>query len=134
MSRSGRRIGLAAAALAAALLPSACADDGPLGPGETGVEVRGEGGAVRITNHLADHVYYFVVESEDAALVDWTPCTLHREACPHVHAGETIAIPYAELPGYEPGDDEAILHWWHLISGPEGLRPDEVRSIVFRLR
>lgn len=134
MRRIPRPLGVAAAALAAALLLSACADDAATRPDETGVVVRGQGGAVRITNLLADPVYYFGVEREDAAALNWTPCTLHREVCPHVDAGETVAIPYAELPGHDPGDDEGILFWWHLVSGSEGLRPDEVRSIVFRLR
>lgn len=132
MSGSGRRAVLAAVAIAAtAALGCSDPTGRPLG-GE--VTVRGEGGFVRISSARAEHVYYFLVERETAAVVDWQPCTLHREVCDHVHAGETISIPYAEVPGWEAGDDEAILFWWHLVEVDGSLRADEVRSITFALR
>lgn len=111
-------------------------DEGPTAVESGAVTIRATGSAVRLHNRGADHVYHAVFERETATRIDFLPCTSGRESCPHVHEGETLAIAYVDIEGWEPGDAEAIVFLWELgpgLGGSGGLVAREVRSVVIGL-
>jgi hypothetical protein len=113
----------------------ACRELGPTGfTGNEGVLVQGRSGVVRITNERAARVYYFVAERNDLPIIDWLPCTEDQEECAHVEEGVTLTLPYAAIAGYDTGDDQAVLFWWHLVPRlGGGFDVDRLREIVFPL-
>jgi hypothetical protein len=73
-------------------------------------------------------VYYVLIESETATRVDWAPCT-NPSSCAQVAPLAATNIPYAQIMGYEPGDAEVILYWWHLEPAPAGgFQVDSIRA------
>lgn len=104
----------------------ACAS--PLGP----VEARGGLAALAITNSSDLPVYHFVVERQTAALIDWIACT--DPSCPNVAPHTRKLVPYDQIAGYEAGDREAIVYWWHLEPlATGGFQADSIRALVVRL-
>jgi hypothetical protein len=112
-----------------------CDTPAPTGfSGDEGVAARGSGGIARITNGRARPIYYFLAERQDSIVIDWSPCREDLETCPHVDPDQTLALPYRAITGFDTGDEQAILYWWHLAAGPRGgLVVDRVRSVVFSL-
>jgi hypothetical protein len=112
-----------AAVCAACAVIALAACDAPTDPLQ--VTVRTE--SLRLKNATESAAYYFLVESETSALLDWAPCA-DPSTCANVPPrGETI-VPYDEIFGYESGDREAILYWWHLEPAPGGgFQPVSVR-------
>lgn len=111
----------------AAAVAAGCAGDTPFG-------VAAGFGALRLANSTNVAVYYVVMESEFAARADWTPCT-NPSTCPQVAPYREKRVAYEEIAGYDPGDSEAILYWWHLEpGGPDGFQPDSIRAIRLFLR
>jgi hypothetical protein len=105
--------------------------------------VRAADGELELRNRGTAAVFYVVFELEDAAVIDWIPC-LDPATCPRVDPGTAVAIRYEDIFGFDPGDERAILYWWHLVDTgeepPEGsevpeepYRPDEVRSVTVEL-
>ena len=121
--------------LGTVLATAAACGEAPTGfTGDEGVEVRGSLGIARITNERGRRIYYFLIERRDSARILWGPCTEDLDSCPHVDPGQTLALPYSAIVGFDPGDEQAVLHWWHLaprVGG--GLQVDRLRSIVFSL-
>lgn len=111
----------------AAVLAAGCSGDGPFG-------VSTGSGALRMENPTNVAVYYVVMESGFAARADWAPCT-NPSTCPKVAPHRDKSVAYEEIAGYDPGDSEAILYWWHLVPAPaDGYQPDSIRAIRLHLR
>ncbi len=88
---------------------------------------------MRIINSSNAPIYYFVVERQSAALINWAPCT-DPVACPKVEAHSAATVPFSRIAGYEPGEQEAILNWWRLVPAPgNGFQVDSIRSKVVQL-
>jgi hypothetical protein len=114
-------------------LAAATCSPGSTGPDPTrGLAATAGAGAIRLTNRAARPAFTFVVGRAQSALIDWTPCVEAAE-CPPIAAGEMRRVPY---PGghIEPGEQEALVYWWHVTADPVGApRPDSIRVIVVRL-
>src|SRR6266436_5779877 len=81
------------------------------------VDVVPQASALRIVNTSDAPIYYFLVERQSAALIDWAPCT-NPSACSSVAAHGDAQVPFSQIAGYEPGEREAIFYWWHLLPVP----------------
>ncbi len=100
--------------------------DGPLA-------VRARDGALEVRNETDAPVYLMVIERESSAVVDWIPCR-DPQTCDGLAPGEERTIRHDEIVGYEPGEREAVVHWWHLEPRQGGgFAPDSVRSEIVRL-
>jgi hypothetical protein len=94
--------------------------------------IRATGREVRLSNAAEMPTFYFVVERETAAVIDFAPCVEGPE-CPSVAPGATVRIPYSGISGYQAGRKEAIVFWWRSARTPAGLQPDSLRSTVAKL-
>jgi hypothetical protein len=54
-------------------------------------------------------VHYVAVEEESGALIHLIP---DPTRWPSVQPGQEVRIRYAQLEGYSPGEDWAVVHWW----------------------
>lgn len=100
--------------------------DGPL-------VIRNGAGEVELDNRTNAPVYTFVIERDAAARSMWGPCS-NPATCDAISPGQERRIAYDDIAGYEPGADEAIVYWWHLVPAPGGgFAPDSIRSEVVRL-
>jgi len=98
------------------------------------VDIVSRDSALRITNSSAAPIYYFAVERQSAASVDWGPCTNPSTCASVVAAHAVVQVPFSQIVGYEPGEREAILYWWHLIPSPgSGFQVDSIRARVLPL-
>lgn len=143
-SAPGAGIRTGAAALAALLLPvlalaglAGCSS--PFEGGEETVEATGQDGVLTIRNLGEERVYYFVLERNQVAVVDWTPCTDPEdpEGCPRIEPGGQVQMDYEDVFGYDPGleDPRARVYWWRLVdAGLARLTPDRVRWVEADLR
>lgn len=65
-----------------------------------------------VKNGKSQRVFYFVVEQNYAAQINWTISA----SGPYINAGSTVRIPFTEIPdgtkiGAESGDT-IIFYWW----------------------
>jgi len=97
----------------------------PTGP----VEVTVRAPSVRIRNATDRPVYYTAIERGSAALIDWVPCTT-PPSCSTVAPHAERLVPFDQIAGYEAGEMEAIVYWWHLDATPSGFRVDSMRAEV----
>ena len=112
-----------------ALLVSVAACSSPTGP----FQVTARTQSLKLENSGVVPVYYVLIESETATRVDWAPCT-DPSACTHVAPRAATSIPYEQIMGYEPGDAEVILYWWHLEPAPAGgFQVDSMQAKRIRL-
>ena len=89
--------------------------------------------SLRLQNSSAAPIYYFAVERESAALIDWAVCT-DAPVCPTVPAHGRTVVPYDHIAGYAPGEREAIVYWWHLEPlGAGQFRADSIHAVVVGL-
>src|SRR2546426_12797790 len=95
-------------------------------------QVTSRSGSLQLANATDGPVFYTVIESETARRVDWVPC-VDPFTCPSVAPHRQRAIPYTEIMGYQPGDPEAIVYWWHLYAPADGFEPDSIRVTRVRL-
>lgn len=110
-----------------AVLAAGCTS--PTGP----FQVTAQPGSLRLANSTPMAVYYVLIESETATRVDWIPCT-NPSTCLQVAPHGDKTVPYREIMGYEAGDREAILYWWHLEpAAADGFQPDSIRAKRVRL-
>lgn len=133
MSISNLLIAVLGALCVAMLTSTGACDDFAfsISPGQVTV-VKG-GSLVRIANGREAPIFFFVVEREAAAVINWGPCT-DPETCPRVDPGEIGVLEVTAIAGFRPNAEEAILYWWHLIptEGDE-FAADEIRNAVFDL-
>lgn len=88
---------------------------------------------LELTNLGAEPLYYFAVEREATASINWAPCTVPGW-CDGVAPDTAIDVPYSAIAFYELRDEEAVVYWWHLVEGPGGeLEPDSIRALVIVL-
>jgi hypothetical protein len=122
LDRTSRRASLALLLLLTSVL-SSCA--GSVAPdfSRGGFSVRAGDGQLRLENGSPLPVHYVALEEETSTRVD---LMFDPEQWPSVPAGGEVSIPYAELMGYEPGKENARIHWW--TAGHYG------ESAVIRLR
>jgi hypothetical protein len=113
---------VAVAALAVACESSTAVTDGVL-------TVTHTVGVLHLRNGSPTPVYYFVLERETAALVDWIP--LVGPESPTIPARGEVALPYSAIFGYAAGAKEALVYWWRAVpDGAGGYRADSVRNLV----
>lgn len=100
--------------------------DGPL-------RIRTADGTLRLQNRTAGTVYTFVMEREDAARIDWIPCS-DPVTCEGLPPNVERSIPYGRISGYDRGDREAVVYWWSLrAKAGGGYEPHEIRNAIVRL-
>ena len=75
---------------------------------DNGFEVSARPSTLTLDNGTGRLVYYVALESISATTVDLFPDVTRWN---RLAAGRTLAIPYAELDGYDAGDDEAVVFW-----------------------
>ena len=90
------------------------------------------GEVVVLSNATEKPTYYFIVERETAAVLDFATC-VEGPRCKSVAPGSTARIPYRQIAGYKSDRKEAIVYWWRSVLAPTGPRVDEVRSTVVEL-
>ena len=88
--------------------------------GNAGFDVSARPSTLTLDNGTGRLVYYVAIESESSTTVDLNPdvTTWRRLA-----AGQTLRVPYADLDGYDAGDDEAVVYW----STGSGMSTERVR-------
>jgi hypothetical protein len=86
-----------------------------------------------LANSSASAVFYIVIENETATRIDWIPCA-DASRCLQVTPHSEKTVPNSDIIGYTPGDQQAIVYWWHLVPAPGGgVRADSVRVVQVRL-
>ena len=128
-----RRNNVVRAALVA-LIALGCAS--PTSPQSDVLTIRARLGSFTLVNRTSESIYYFAIERQTSALVDWAPCS-NPTTCPRVGPNGTVTLRYADIYGYELGRDEAVVYHWRLIpsaASSTGFTPDRVRSVIVALR
>jgi hypothetical protein len=117
--------------LAVPLLLAACGQ--PAAPVTDGtLAVRADPPVLRLSNRGDVVIYWTAMEAEFASRVDWIPC-VDPARCPSLEPGQTRALPYEEIAGYEPGAEEAIVYWWRLVPRGNGFATDDIHTVRVRL-
>lgn len=88
--------------------------------GNAGFDVSARPSTLTLDNGTGRLVYYVALESETATLVDLNPDVTEWS---RLAAGQTLRVPYADLDGYDAGDDEAVVYW----STGSGMSTERVR-------
>ncbi|HEY7767399.1 hypothetical protein [Longimicrobium sp.] len=65
--------------------------------------------ALILRNESPHPVHYVALEEETSHRVDLNPNPAEWRS---VQPGAEVSIAYAELDGYHPGADWAVVHWW----------------------
>lgn len=108
----------------------ACGDSTAQTDDQFTVQTTGE--EVVLSNAAEKPTFYFIVERETAAVLDFTTC-VEGPDCKNVAPGKTVRIPYWQIAGYKPDRKEAIVYWWRTVLAPTGPRVDELRNEVVEL-
>ena len=101
-----------AGALIVMLLATACAQH-PVDDFNQ-VMVHVDGAEFVLENQTSRTVYYFAVDRELAALVDWAPCP-DPAHCEGVPVGGQRRLSSAEVHGMTPETRAVVFYTWHLI-------------------
>ncbi|MBA3557804.1 MAG: hypothetical protein H0W30_04305 [Gemmatimonadaceae bacterium] len=94
------------------------------------LSVSSRDGIVRITNRSAQPVLFILATRTHLELVEPLPCTKPGGCTPTLPGGSSIAVPFSEILGYEPGVRTAVLIHWLKV----GASPDDVYRTVLLLR
>ena len=106
---------------------------GGTGPDGSPLQVRVMPPVLTLTNESPAIVYTTVIERNSLAVVDWIPCT-NPLFCPGIAPGEAATILYSEITGFESGEEQAVVYWWHLVPrAGGGFQVDEIRQIMIDL-
>jgi hypothetical protein len=124
--RSGWRT-LAAVVLAV----SAIACDDPAGVIQDKVEVVARLDEMSIRNGRDATIYFFAIDRQIAAAVDWFPCT-NPAVCEGIRPGDTEVVPYADIVG-QARSGEVVVFWWHLVEQGDAWTHDQMHSLLIRL-
>ena len=126
-------------ALAAVLAPLAGCGSNALGPASSDlitVESRADHSLV-LRSRADVPVYYFVVDRETLALIDWAPCT-DPATCPSVPARGTTTVTRDRIVGWHESTREVAVYHWRLVpKDPHaggGYAADSVRALIVALR
>ena len=70
-----------------------------------------------LTNPDQEPLYYFAVEREFLARINWAPCA--GESCRAVEPESRKLIRYSSIAGWTDRSQEVVVHWWRaeLIEG-----------------
>ncbi|HEY4648970.1 MAG TPA: hypothetical protein VIG95_07660, partial [Gemmatimonadales bacterium] len=101
-------------------------------PAEDEFTIQTTGEEVVLSNAADKPTFYFIVERETAALLDFATCVKGPD-CKSVAPGRTIRIPYRQITGYRPERKEAIVYWWRSVLAATGPRVDKLRNQVVEL-
>lgn len=123
---------LVLATLCLSALLGGCSGTSPLDPAVPLNVSAAASQSLRLQNTSARPIYYLVMERDLAALANWAPCT-DPAACPRVDPDGKVRVDYSQITGYEPGAQEAIVFWWHLVERDGRWAVDHVRSVVVQL-
>jgi hypothetical protein len=118
--------------LAYLLLPTALACGDSTAPAAEQLTIKTTGEEVVLSNPAEKPAFYFIVERETAAVLDFATC-VEGPRCKNVAPGTTARIPYRQIAGYRPDRKEAIVYWWRSVMASTGPRVDEVRQQVVEL-
>jgi hypothetical protein len=118
------------ALLLLSLAPLGCGSS--TSPAEDQFSIQTTGEEVVMSNPAEKPTFYFIVERETAAVLDFATC-VKGPRCKSVAPGTTARIPYRQIAGYKPDRKEAIVYWWRSVMAPTGPRVDEVRQQVVEL-
>ena len=99
--------------------------ESPMGVDRT-VTVSIVGDSLRLENPTLRPAYFFAVEAETAARINWAPCT-DPSKCQAVPPQGTLSIPLAEVTGFEADSEVALVYWWHLVARLGSHRSPEIR-------
>lgn len=114
----------------AVLAPFAC--NSPVAVGGT-LDVSPMLSGLRIVNNSGAPAYFFAVERQTAARINWAPC-VDPAQCRAIAAGADTTVPYMAVAGWAPGAHEAIVYWWHLFPKTgDTFRADSIRALVVSL-
>ena len=75
--------------------------------GDENLSITTKNSTVILSNNSDEVVYFMLLESETAALVDLAP----DAEWPSIEAGTKKSIPYNEITGYTESSDEAFIMW-----------------------
>lgn len=93
------------------MLVMACSES--TGPDKPDVEFNPKATGLEVKNNTSHTIYYLIIESGFAALIDWAP----GFDGPNLEPGGTIIIPYSEISnGSEESvkeGDSIICYWWN---------------------
>lgn len=91
------------------------------------------GARLHLTNRIAEPVYYFAVDNETAAVIDWAPCT-DPQQCTSVPAGSTQTLRLADLHISENAASLVVFHWRLVPGGDPNVHVfDSVRTLTVTL-
>jgi hypothetical protein len=108
----------------------ACGDSTAQTEDEFTIQTTGE--EVVLSNAAEKRTFYFIVERQTAAVMDFATC-VEGPDCKSVAPGTTVRIPYRQIAGYKPDRKEAIVYWWRSVLAPTGPRMDELRNQIVEL-
>ena len=122
-----RRIALVAVSLC---LSTACRS--PVDPDGT-VAASIVGSSLRIHNGGSSPVYYYPVERETAAAIEWVQC-VEGSHCRVIAAESGITIPLVAVNGFDSTSEEVLVYWWHRVPGPPLItpRPGQLQNVIAR--
>jgi hypothetical protein len=115
-----------------ALLAGCAESPGPLDPSAP-LDVSVASRSIWLENQSSRTIFYLVLERGYAGRVLWGPCTSPEQPCARVEPNAAARVEYSEISGYESGEREAILFWYHLLERDGGWEVDEIRSVRVRL-
>jgi hypothetical protein len=91
--------------------------------------------ALELTNISSAPVYYFVVDRDLLALLDWAVCD-NPATCPNVTPNAMRRVPFDSIGGYSATTREVVVYHWHLVPGNRapGYVPDSLRAVIVTVR
>jgi hypothetical protein len=106
----------------------------PISPATTSVqlEVVSAHSEVQLTNASASTTFFFICESDTAALINWR-ASVDPAVCASVSPGAQVAVPDSAIMGSAPGKQAAIVWWWRAEKSPAGPPvPGVLHSVAVR--
>lgn len=73
---------------------------------EVSAEVKDNG--ILVSNKTNKPVYYFAVEAETAAVINWAPVSRDENK---IESGSNKFIPFSDIYGFEEGDEILFYYW-----------------------
>lgn len=91
------------------------------------------GPSLRIENASRVPVYYFAVEPEMVARINWAPC-VEGPNCYAIPAGSATTIPLTSVAGFDSTSEEVLVYWWRRVPGRPLItyRPGEIYHVIAR--
>ena len=79
-----------------------------------------DGSAMTLQNPNAWPVFYFAVDPNFLALLDFVLCSDPSSSCPRVPALGTSRVPYSDIAGYHDGQKDVVIYQWRLERKSDG--------------